>query len=233
MCKILIGTTSLGDKVEAKFEDMHHILVAGQTGSGKSNWINNVLKAITDHSPTEFRLALIDPKMVELDAWKKKPHTLYSVTDTRDARTLLRKMIKTMNTRYEFFARAGVKNIKEYNEKFKDDKKPRVVIVIDEFANLILDDKGIETLVVQLAQKARASGIHLIIGTQYPVAKVITGLIKTNLPTIVCFSLQSSIHSRVAIGESGAEKIDKVGQCLVKLPQEMGYEIVNTEKYGE
>ncbi len=196
---------------------MPHVLVAGQTGSGKSIGINSFLVSLLyQHTPADLRLILIDPKRVELTTYNGIPHLLTPViTEPDKALQSLKWTVSEMNRRYKELARHGKRNMDEYNGAFPTNKMPFIVIVIDELADLMMAaSKEIEATICRLAQMARAVGIHLIIATQRPSVDVITGLIKANIPTRIAYTVATGIDSRTVIDCIGAEDLLGKGDML-------------------
>lgn len=215
--EFLIGQDIDGKAVYATLEKMNHMLVAGTTGSGKSTFLNQVLCSLIRQSPAEVKFILTDPKLVEFTPYAKIPH-LYRplVTDVPTAIDAMREAKEEMNNRYLRFAEAGARNLREYNDKASW-RLPRLVVVVDEMADLMLTSKGaVEEDIQSIAQKGRAAGVHLILSTQRPVKEVVTGLIKSNIPTRVAFRVASAIDSLVIMDEGGAEKLCGNGDALVK-----------------
>ena len=216
-----LGADVSGKPVIFDIEKMPHLLVAGTTGSGKSVCINSILMSILYHAkPHEVKLLLIDPKKVEFKVYKDIPHLCCRiVSDPKKAAGALNTAVNEMEKRFELIEEVGVRNITGYNEITKNDPDkpymPRMVIIIDEFADLMMTAKEeVETAVVRIAQKARAAGIHLIIGTQRPSVDVITGLIKANIPSRIAFTVMSGIDSRTILDTVGAEKLCGRGDML-------------------
>ena len=216
-----LGADVSGKPVMFDIEKMPHLLVAGTTGSGKSVCINSIIMSILYHAkPEEVKLLLIDPKKVEFKVYKDIPHLCCRiVSDPKKAAGALNTAVNEMEKRFELIEEVGVRNITGYNEITKNDPEkpymPRMVIIIDEFADLMMTAKEeVETAVVRIAQKARAAGIHLIIGTQRPSVDVITGLIKANIPSRIAFTVMSGIDSRTIIDTVGAEKLCGRGDML-------------------
>ncbi len=210
---------------EAKITDiqkMPHGLIAGATGSGKSVCINSILVSLLlKANPSDVKMLLIDPKMVELAPYNGLPHLVTPViNDVKEATTALKWAVDEMEERYEKFAAAGVRDIKRYNERAinhgePQHKLPYIVIVIDELADLMMvSPQDVEDAICRIAQKARACGIHLLVATQRPSVDVITGLIKANIPTRIAFSVSSQIDSRTILDASGAEKLLGKGDML-------------------
>lgn len=199
-----------------------HFLVAGTTGSGKSVFINSLVISMLTHShPDELKLAIIDPKTVEFTAYKDLPYMLCNpVVDMKKANNLVIYLTIEMDERYKKLADKGVKNLAEYNEKAEKEgfeKLPYIVLVIDEFADLISQFKDVEKPVARIGQKARAAGIHMIIATQSPRREVITGLIKANVPSRVSLMVANSIESQIILDETGGEKLRPRGDFLIKM----------------
>lgn len=219
-------TTCLGEDVGGNpvFLDvakMPHLLIAGTTGSGKSVCINSLIISILYKArPDEVKFILIDPKKVELNPYNGIPHLLVPVvSDPKKAAGSLHWAVTEMERRYELIEGAGVRNLKGYNKSIENDpdaeRLPLIVIVIDELADLMMMAKDdVEDSIIRIAQKARAAGIHLIIGTQRPSVDVITGLIKANVPSRIAFTTMSQVDSRTIIDTAGAEKLIGRGDML-------------------
>ena len=236
---IALGKDIGGNPVVADLIKMPHVLVAGTTGSGKSVAINAmILSIIYKATPEQVRLILVDPKMLELSIYEGIPHLLAPVvTDMRQAASALRWCVAEMERRYKLMSSLGVRNIGGYNQKIRDaaqnsdpltnpfsvtpdapellEEMPLIVVVIDELADLMMVvGKKVEWLIARLAQKARASGIHLLLATQRPSVDVITGLIKANIPTRIAFQVSSKIDSRTILDQMGAETLLGQGDML-------------------
>lgn len=212
-----LGKDITGRPIFGDLATMPHLLVAGATGSGKSVCLNCILASLlSSATPDQVQMLMIDPKRVELTVYNGIPHLIKDViTDPRLAAGALFEMTKEMDSRYERFAKAGVRKIEEYNAKFPDEKLPYVVIVIDELADLMLIAPGkVETTIMRLAQLARATGIHLIVATQRPSVDVITGIIKANIPSRIAFAVSSQIDSRTILDMGGAERLLGRGDML-------------------
>lgn len=200
-----------------------HFLVAGTTGSGKSVFINSLLITMMSHShPDELKLTIIDPKTVEFTAYKDLPYMLCNpVTDMSKANNLVLYLVEEMERRYDLLAENGVKNLAEYQEKQREDDKleklPYIVLVVDEFADLISQYKEVEKPIARIGQKARAAGIHMIIATQSPRREVITGLIKANVPSRVSLMVANSTESQIILDETGGEQLRPRGDFLLKM----------------
>ena len=214
-----LGKDNSGRYIVADIAKMPHVLIAGQTGSGKSVCINAIIASILFRaSPEEVKLILIDPKVVELSVYNNIPHLVCPVvTDPKKAASALDWAVAEMTKRYKMFAERGVRDIKGYNKSLKDGEKlmPQMVIIIDELADLMMVSPGeVEDSICRLAQLARACGMHLVIATQRPSVNVITGIIKANIPTRIAFSVASQVDSRTMIDHGGAEKLLGNGDML-------------------
>ncbi len=214
----VIGKDIAGQPVVGDLANMPHLLIAGQTGSGKSIMINTVLTSLLYHnSPSDLKLILVDPKQVELTPYNDIPHLLTPVIhEPEKCISALKWAVAEMDRRLKTMAEVGRRNIAEYNNLKKDARMPYIVIVIDELADLMMmAARDVEALIVRLAQKARASGIHLVLATQRPSVDVITGLIKANVPARIAFTTASQIDSRTIIDQMGAEKLLGKGDMLL------------------
>ena len=214
-----LGKDNSGRYIVADIAKMPHVLIAGQTGSGKSVCINSIIVSILYRAtPEEVKLILIDPKVVELSVYNGIPHLIAPVvTDPKKAASALEWAVVEMNGRYKKFAERGVRDIGGYNKALKPDEKPmpHMVIVIDELADLMMVSPGeVEDSICRLAQLARAAGMHLVIATQRPSVNVITGIIKANIPTRIAFLVASQVDSRTIIDHGGAEKLLGHGDML-------------------
>jgi S-DNA-T family DNA segregation ATPase FtsK/SpoIIIE len=209
---IALGAGVSGAPVIADLARMPHLLIAGATGSGKSVCLNAIISGLLMHlSPEQLRFVMIDPKRVELADFADVPHLAFSriVVEMDEVVGTLQAVINEMESRYRKFAKAGVRNIKSYNEKNSSVMPmPYWVVVIDELADLMIAAPyQVEQQLVRLAQLARATGIHLVVATQRPSVDVITGLIKANFPTRIGFAVASSVDSRTVLDQGGAEKL--------------------------
>ncbi len=214
---MIIGRDITGAPIVYDLAKMPHLLVAGQTGSGKSVMINDILTSLLYHnSPSDLKLILVDPKQVELAPYNDIPHLLTPViNDPEKCISALKWAVAEMERRLKALAEVGRRNIGEYNDLKKEEGMPYIVIVIDELADLMMmAARDVEALIVRLAQKARAVGIHLVLATQRPSVDVITGLIKANVPARIAFTVASQIDSRTIIDQMGAEKLLGQGDML-------------------
>jgi S-DNA-T family DNA segregation ATPase FtsK/SpoIIIE len=221
---LALGKDSKGDPVFCDLARMPHLLVAGATGFGKSVGLNAMLASLLmTKSPTELRLVLIDPKVVEFSGFERIPHLLAPVvTETREAANALRWAVTEMERRYQLLAQAGTKNLAMYNAREGANPLPAIVIVVDELADLMMmAPKQIEPLILRLAQKARAAGIHLVLATQRPSVDVITGVIKANLPSRIAYRVVNRVDSQTILDRGGAEHLLGRGDMLCQLPGEL------------
>ncbi len=216
-----LGLDVAGDTKAISISKLPHVLIAGTTGSGKSVAINAWITTILFRAkPSEVRLVLVDPKQVELTSYNGIPHLLTEViTDPSKVVNALRWAVAEMENRYKILSEAGVRNIQGYNELPNIEKKPYVIFVIDELADLMMVAKGdIESLIVRIAQKARAVGIHLVLSTQRPSVNVITGLMKANIPARLAFNVASGVDSKVILDTVGAENLVGKGDMFYNAP---------------
>ncbi|RLQ91846.1 DNA translocase FtsK [Planomicrobium sp. Y74] len=217
-----LGLDLTGKPVTLDLRKMPHGLIAGATGSGKSVCINSILVSLLyKSSPQDLKLLLIDPKMVELAPYNHIPHLVSPViTDVKAATASLKWAVSEMERRYQLFAHTGVRDISRYNKMVKEkgdhaQHLPYILIVIDELADLMMmSPQDVEDAICRIAQKARACGIHLVIATQRPSVDVITGLIKSNIPTRIAFSVSSQVDSRTILDSQGAERLLGRGDML-------------------
>jgi S-DNA-T family DNA segregation ATPase FtsK/SpoIIIE len=221
--KILLGKDIQGRPIVGDLDKMPHLLIAGATGSGKSVCVNTIITSILfNATPEEVKFLMIDPKVVELSNYNGIPHLILPVvTDPKKASVALGWAVTEMDKRYELFAAESVRDVDAYNKKVEQgtthepEKLPKIVVIIDELADLMMVAPGqVEDAICRLAQKARASGIHLIVATQRPSVDVITGLIKANIPSRIAFSVSSSTDSRTILDMGGAEKLLGRGDML-------------------
>ena len=216
---LAIGRTVTNDIFMADLADMPHLLVAGATGQGKSVGLNVMLMSLLHKkTPDELKLVLIDPKKVELSIYSKLGKSYLAspvITEAEDAENALESLCDIMDKRYDIISSAGKRNIKEYNSLSTAEPLPYIVVVIDEYGDLIMQSgKPMERAICRLAQKARAVGIHLIISTQRPSATIVTGNIKANFPTRIAFRTTTGTDSRVVLDQIGAEKLTGCGDMI-------------------
>ena len=202
-------------------EDAPHILISGTVGSGKSILINSMITTlIMRHTPKEVRLALFDPKTVEFNRYNNMPHLYSSIArDIKAAEKLLKDLQIEMEDRYEKFAELGSSNLMEFNEEAEDNgyqKLPYIIVIVDEYGDLIDANKDLAFYFICLAQKARAAGINLILGVQNPTTNVVTGVLKANLPVHIGLMMSSFVDSMTILGEGGAEKLMGRGDMLIQ-----------------
>ena len=236
-----IGKDISGNSVVGELNKMPHLLIAGQTGSGKSVMINTLLTSLLyRNSPSDMKLILVDPKQVEMAPYEHIPHLLTPViNDPEKTISALKWAVNEMERRYKLLAEEKIRDIKTYNQRLQqrgrkisvededgniqqhqDGAMPYIVIVIDELADLMMiAARDVEALIVRLAQKARAVGIHLVLATQRPSVDVITGLIKANVPARIAFTVAGQVDSRTILDQNGAEKLLGYGDMLMKTAQ--------------
>ena len=239
-----VGKDISGKAVVANLAKMPHLLIAGTTGSGKSVMTNTLISSLLyRNAPSDMKLIIVDPKQVEMAQYDGIPHLLTPIiTQTEKALSALRWAVNEMEKRYTIMAEEKVKNIVDYNAKMakkaaeaagtegasekvehQGEKMPYIVILIDEMADLMMmAGKDMEVPIVRIAQKGRAAGIHLVLATQRPEVKVITGLIKANVPGRIAFAVGSQIDSRVMLDMTGAEKLLGKGDMLMLTTEMMG-----------
>ena len=217
---VALGKDVAGQAVVADIAKMPHVLIAGSTGSGKSVCINTIITSIIYNAkPSEVKMVMVDPKVVELSVYNGIPHLLIPVvTDPKKAAGALAWAVQEMDDRYNKFAMKGVRDLKGYNAAMEAEELgtlPQIIIIIDELADLMMvAAKEVEDSICRLAQKARAAGMHLVIATQRPSVDVITGLIKANVPSRIAFAVSSQVDSRTILDMAGAEKLLGKGDML-------------------
>ena len=227
---VILGEDTYGTPAYVDLAAMPHLLVAGQTGSGKSVFLNSLIATLICRlTPEQVRFLIVDPKQVEFAAYNEIPHlyekdgeTLQIASDPEEARYLLNVAVEEMERRFGLMMDVRVKKIDDYNAVAKE-KLPYIVFIVDEFSDLMLmgsrdQKKDVETKVVRLAQKARAVGIHMVLSTQKPLASVVSPLIKGNVPARVAFSVTCGTDSRVILDEVGAETLTGSGDMLFRNP---------------
>ena len=227
-----VGKDISGKAVVANLAKMPHLLIAGTTGSGKSVMTNTLISSLLyRNAPSDMKLIIVDPKQVEMAQYQDIPHLLTPIiTQTDKALSAMKWAVGEMERRYTLMAKEKVKNIADYNAKIaksadaeNGSKMPYIVIVIDEMADLMMmAGKDLEMLIVRIAQKGRAAGIHLVLATQRPEVKVITGLIKANIPGRIAFAVGSRIDSQIMLDQGGAEKLLGKGDMLLLTTEMMG-----------
>ncbi len=215
-----LGKDIAGGNVYADIAKMPHVLIAGATGAGKSVCINSLIISILYHSsPEDVKMIMIDPKVVELNAYNSIPHLLVPVvTEPKKASSAINWAVNEMTMRYRMFAKKGAKDLAKYNEVIMaegEKKLPQILVIVDELADLMMVAPGeVEDAICRIAQLGRASGIHLVIATQRPSVDVITGIIKANIPSRIAFAVSSQIDSRTILDMQGAEKLVGQGDML-------------------
>lgn len=227
-----VGKDISGKAVVANLAKMPHLLIAGTTGSGKSVMTNTLISSLLyRNAPSDMKLIIVDPKQVEMAQYQDIPHLLTPIiTSTEKALSAMKWAVGEMERRYTLMANEKVKNIGDYNAKMaksddaaKEGKMPYIVVIIDEMADLMMmAGKDLEMLIVRIAQKGRAAGIHLVLATQRPEVKVITGLIKANIPGRIAFAVGSQMDSRIMLDQGGAEKLLGKGDMLLLTTEMMG-----------
>lgn len=237
---LALGTNIEGTPVVTNLAKMPHLLIAGATGTGKSVGLNTmILSLLYRNDPSELKFIMIDPKRIELSHYEGIPHLLYPVVvNPKEAIPVLKWAVSEMEMRYEWFKDLGVKGIDSYNKRMKKNEKggvtatlatlkdqescagllPKLVIIIDEMADLMMANREVEVYIARLAQMARAAGIYMIVATQRPSVDVITGLIKSNFPSRISFRVSSKIDSRTILDSSGAEQLLGLGDMLFLTP---------------
>jgi S-DNA-T family DNA segregation ATPase FtsK/SpoIIIE len=219
-----LGQDVSGTAIAAKLDSMPHLLIAGTTGSGKSVCVNAIIACLLlQNTPDDLKFVMVDPKRVELTSYNGIPHLLSPVVvELERVVASLQWVTREMDERYRKFAKAGVRNIGDYNERVaanNEKKLPYLVVIIDELADLMmLAPDETERTITRLAQLARATGVHLIIATQRPSVDVVTGLIKANFPARIAFAVASGVDSRVILDQPGAERLLGRGDMLFQSP---------------
>lgn len=207
----VVGIDYNNNIVDIDFSKYHHLLIAGATGQGKSTALKTLIcSLIANNFSDEIQFIFIDLKRVELSQFKKIPHCVYFCSDIKECERLLEKVIKIINNRFETLEKFGRTSISEL-ENFSN-----IFVVIDEFSELILSNKKIESLVVRVSQIGRSAGVHLILCTQLPTAKIITNLINVNISCKVALRVETSNNSRAIINQKGAEMLTAPGDALIK-----------------
>lgn len=223
---IAMGEDTYGDNMYIDLTETPHMLVAGQTGSGKSVFLNTVIGSLLmTRSPNQVRFLIVDPKQVEFVAYEGVPHLERPIaSDPDEAMELLDYAVEEMERRFELLRNRRVKKLEDYNTRVPErERLPYMVFIVDEFSDLMMagtrkDSKVVESKVVRIAQKARAVGIHMILATQKPLVSVMTSLIKANMPARAAFSVTSGVDSRVILDENGAEALTGKGDMLYRDP---------------
>ncbi len=218
---VYAGVSVTGENLSFDLAAAPHLLIGGTTGSGKSVYLHSLLLSLLlRHTLDTLQLALIDPKQVEFRPYVKLPNLYRNevATEVSAAREMLEGLVIEMETRYGMFNRLGVNNIREARRKCQG--LPYIVVCIEEMADLVMQDQNIEPLIARLAQKARAAGIHLVLATQRPDAKIFTGLIRSNIPGRIALTVQKGTESTIILDETGAENLLGQGDMLLKLPGE-------------
>jgi S-DNA-T family DNA segregation ATPase FtsK/SpoIIIE len=215
----VVGKDIAGEPVVTDLEEMPHLLIAGQTKSGKSVMINTLLASfLYRNTPSDLKLILVDPKHVEMAPYDDIPHLLAPVvTEPEKCISALKWAVAEMERRLKTFAEVKQRDITGYNALKKEEGMPHIVIVIDELADLMMvASRDVEALIARIAQKARAAGIHLVLATQRPDANIVTGIIKSNVPAQIAFAVKDNVNSRIILDQPGAEKLLGKGDMLFK-----------------
>lgn len=214
---VIMGRDYSGNNIVDDITKMPHLLVSGTTGSGKSVLLHSIICSLISCETTNVHLALVDPKNVEFSYYNNIKQLMYPVVNYADeAYSVLSDLVSEMDARFKLMARVGVNEIKEYNTKRPKKQLPYIVLIIDEFSDLMQrSKKEFQTKLSRLAQKSRACGIHIILATQRPSADVVTGIIKANFPARISCRVTSAVNSRVVLDKNGAEKLLGKGDALV------------------
>ena len=214
-----IGKDTKNNIINISIEKLPHLLIGGTTGSGKSVFVNSLItNLLYNYTPEQLKLFLVDPKRTELKQFENISHLYFNIiNDIESTNLLLDFLIDTMYKRYILLEKNNCKNIQEYNEKRKNKKMQFYICIIDELADLMLQDKkNIEVKICKIAQLSRACGIHLIVATQRPSTDIITGLIKSNFPSRLCFKVSSVYDSRTILDTKGGEQLQGNGEAILK-----------------
>jgi S-DNA-T family DNA segregation ATPase FtsK/SpoIIIE len=219
---IAVGVDACFAPFSVDLVELPHLLIAGTTGSGKSIFLKTLIASIMYHlTPDEVRLVLIDPKRVEFGIFSSSPFCACDIiTDFEKVPPIFEALVSEMEVRYELLERAGVSGIRQYNADVEPQlRRPYIVVVVDEFADLLMQNvEGFEDAIIRLAQKARASGIHLVMATQRPSADVIRGLLKTNIPGRIALTVSSQVDSKIILDTIGAESLTGKGDLICICP---------------
>jgi len=219
---IAVGVDAYFEPFSVDLVELPHLLIAGTTGSGKSIFLKTLIASIMYHlTPDEVRLVLIDPKRVEFGIFSSSPFCACDIiTDFEKVPPIFEALVSEMEARYELLERAGVSGIRQYNANVEPElRRPYIVVVVDEFADLLMQNvEGFEDAIIRLAQKARASGIHLVMATQRPSADVIRGLLKTNIPGRIALTVSSQVDSKIILDTTGAESLTGKGDLICICP---------------
>lgn len=215
----LLGKNLMNERISIDITNAPHLLIAGATGSGKSVCINNLIASVIyNKTPDEVRMVMVDPKMVELSVYNGIPHLIgHVIVEPNETIKMLDACINEMNRRYNLLKKMGCRSIASYNNRIKDGRKMKyILVIIDEFADLMAtNSKELEPRLAKLTAMSRAVGIHMVLATQRPSSDVITGVIKANIPSRIAFQVSSSVNSRIILDESGAEKLLGKGDMLL------------------
>lgn len=222
--KFVVGLDHNGKPRSVSLKNLPHLLIGGTTGSGKSIFLHNLLVELLEkNTPDQLRLVLVDPKHVEFALYRDIPNLLCPIIkDAKLVRSCIEKLIDEMEKRYELFERVGATNITQYNEIYAKDNNakrlPTILMVIDEYADVVDVDRNIDIAIVRLVQKSRSAGIHLVLSTQRTNMNTINGRIKANVSSVIAFSVTNQLDSNILLIEPGAEKLSGSGDMLVSIP---------------